>query len=71
MKNNISKLYDLIEFRRDHIKGVFVKVATHRTNVPKSIAYSEKKKIEFLRPTSLHTRFKIVKNGTYQYKNSF
>ncbi|MFO0419334.1 MAG: hypothetical protein ACK53T_08010 [Planctomycetota bacterium] len=71
MMNKNPTLYDLVEFRRDHIRGTFVKVATHKTNVSKAIAYSEKKKIEFLRPTTLYTRFKIVKNGSYQYKNNF
>lgn len=65
------KLYDLIEYRYDYIKKAFIKIATHKYNVSKAIAYSEKKKIEFLTPRSLYTRFKIVLNGTKQYSNQF
>lgn len=65
------KLKDLVEFQFNHALKRFVKVQTHKTNVPPAIAYAEKKKIEFLRPISLHTRFKVVNNGTYQYKNTF
>lgn len=64
-------LHDLVEFRFNHQRKIFVKHETHKTNVPKAICYAEKKKIEFLRPTSLHTRFRVVKNGQLQYSNTF
>jgi hypothetical protein len=70
-RQGYGRLYDLIEYRYDYEKKAFVKVATHKYNVPKAIAYSEKKKIEFLTPRSLYTRFKIVKNGVKQYSNQF
>jgi hypothetical protein len=66
-----TKLYDLIEYRFDYIKRSFVKVATHKYNVPRAIAESEKRKILFLTPRSLYTRFKIVLNGKKQYSNQF
>lgn len=65
------KLYDLVEFQFDHHKKVFVKKCTHKYNLPKAICYSEKKKIEFLTPVSLHTRFRVVPNGQLQYSNQF
>lgn len=68
---NTSKLYDLIEYRFDYIKKVFVKVQTHKYNVPMAIAKSEKAKIMFHTPRSLYTRFRIVRNGTLQYTNQF
>lgn len=67
----MSQLYDLVEFRRDHQRKVFVKVQTHKYNLPKQICYSEKEKIEFLSPRSRHTRFRVVKNGELQYSNQF
>lgn len=67
----MAKLKDLVEFRFDHQLKKFVKVATHKTNVPSAIAYSEKKKIEMLNPRSLITRFRVVDNGTFQYTNQF
>jgi len=71
MNTGTTSLYDLIEFRWDISLKSFVKVQTHKTNIPKAIAYSEKKKIEFLiRPNSLR-RFKVVKNGELQYSNKF
>lgn len=71
MSLNKNELKDLVEFWFNHKTKKFVKHQTHKTNVPAAIAYAEKKKIEFLRPTSLHTRFKVVNNGEYQYKNTF
>lgn len=68
---NQAKLFDLVEFRFDHERKKFLKTETHKTNLPKAICYAEKKKIEFLRPTSLHTRFRVVPNGAYQYSNEF
>lgn len=67
----MTKLVDLVEWRwsRDH--NAFVKVQTHKTNVPKAIAIAEKKKIEFLTPRSRMTRFTTHPNGTYQYINQF
>lgn len=65
------KLYDLVEFWFDHTTKRFVKKQTHKYNVPKALAYSEKRKIQILRPTSLYTRFKVVTNGTFQYTNQF
>jgi len=65
------QLYDLIEFRWNASLNSFVKVQTHKTNIPSSIVYAEKKKIEFLTPKSRTTIFKIVKNGQYQYRQKF
>lgn len=67
----MSKLYDLIEYRFDYERRAFIKVCTHKYNVPRAIAEVEKRKILFLTPKSLYTRFKIVLNGTKQYSNSF
>jgi len=65
------KLYDLVEFRFDYYKRVFVKVQTHITNQPRAICIGEKNKILFHSPRSLYTRFVIVPNGILQYNNSF
>lgn len=65
------QLHDLVEFWFDHQARTFIKHQTHMTNKPKAMCYAEKRKIEFLRPISLHTRFKVVKNGELQYSNLF
>ncbi len=68
-------LYDLIEYKFDTIKKLFVKVCTHKYNIPKSIAYGLKEQLIQQRKSakineSLY-RFKIVLNGTKQYSNLF
>jgi hypothetical protein len=63
------QLYDLIEFQFDHVRKCFVKKQTHKTNLPKAICYSEKKKL--VKTASLHTRFSVVKNGAKQYDLTF
>jgi len=65
----MNQLWDLIEYWFDHQNKCFVKKQTHKTNVPKSICYAEKKRLE--NHCSLHTRFKIVRNGETQYTNTF
>lgn len=67
----MTKLVDLVEWRWSRDYNAFVKVQTHKTNVPKAIAIAEKKKIEFLTPRSRLTRFTTDPNGTYQYVNQF
>jgi hypothetical protein len=67
----MNRLYDLIEYRFDYERRSFIKVCTHKYNVSRAIAEAEKRKILFLTPKSLYTRFKIVLNGTKQYSNSF
>ncbi len=70
-KTNNGKLYDLVEFRFDREKKQFVKVQTHKYNLPYAICKGEKGKIEFLTPRSRFTRFRIVKNGKLQYSLQF
>lgn len=64
-------LFDLIEYRRDFKRKQFVKVQTHKYNLPRAICESEKRKILFHTPKSRYTRFKIVENGAKQYSNQF
>lgn len=64
-------LCDLVEYRWDFFRRAFVKAATLVTNRPPAICYAEKKKVEFLRPTTRYTVFKVVKNGAKQYSNKF
>lgn len=69
-----DQMWDLYEFHFDRTKGekgLFVKYQAHVLNQPKAICYGQKKKIEFLTPRSRLTRFRVVKNGTLQYTNSF
>lgn len=66
------RLFDLIEGRWNPQINSFVKVATHKTNVPYAICASEKKKREPLGVSRAHSqRFIIVPNGALQYKNTF
>lgn len=69
-----QNLFDLVEFRWNMNKHCFVKTVTHKTNVPASIAYAEKKKIEGYRGIISYPapiRFKVVPNGELQYSNKF
>lgn len=65
----MNQLWDLVEFRWDHQSKCFIKKETHITNLPKAICYAEKKRLE--KNASLHTRFRVVKNGETQYTNTF
>lgn len=66
------KLFDLIEGRWNSQINAFVKVATHKTNVPYAICVAEKKKRETIGASRGHSqRFIIVPNGALQYKNTF
>lgn len=64
-----TKLKDLVEFRYDRIKKAFVKVATHLTNVPDSLAYGTKNRKEAA--ATMYTVFVVVDNGDLQYSNEF
>lgn len=71
-------LYDLVEFRWDFQKAVFVKYETHKTNIPRKMAYGLKEQLIQQRKSVLLKeefdklyRFVVCKNGTYQYINQF
>lgn len=64
-----TDLTDLVEFRFDNKIKKFVKNQTHLTNVPKALSYGMKKRLSIGK--SLHTRFRVVKNGELQYSNQF
>lgn len=67
----MPKLQDLIEFRYDHARKVFMKYQTHITNQPYAICAGKKQKIIANDRPSLYTRFVIANNGKYQYTNEF
>lgn len=68
-----GKLFDLVEGRWNRELNAFVKVATHKTNVPYAICKDEQKKREGngIATRAITTRFKIVPNGELQYSNTF
>lgn len=63
--------FDLIEFRYNPEKKMFVKYQTHLTNVSKSLAYGIKKTLDFAVAKNKHTRYRVVENGTLMYSNKF
>lgn len=68
------ELYDLVEGHWSPQLKAFRVVQTHKYNVPRAIAYSEKYKLESQkgivnRPNPI--RYKVVPNGTLQYNNTF
>lgn len=69
----VKKMFDLVEGRWSKELNAYVKVATHKTNVPFAICKDEQKKREgngvATRANSI--RFKIVPNGELQYSNTF
>jgi len=66
------KLFDLIEGRWNSQINSFVKIATHKTNVPYPICVAEKKKREPIGKSKAHSQiFIIVPNGALQHKNTF
>jgi|JI9StandDraft_1071089.scaffolds.fasta_scaffold00044_46 hypothetical protein len=67
----MDQLFDLVEFRFDHKRGLFVKHQTHCTNVPKNMAYGKKRTLEFSTGKNRSVRFKVVENGALQYSNTF
>ena len=74
----MTNLYDLVEFRWDSQRKVFVKYKTHNTNIPRKMAYGLKeqllqqlKSIIFKEHLDKLYRFVVCKNGTYQYVNQF
>jgi hypothetical protein len=70
----MNNLYDLIEYRYSPSIKKMVKYQTHKTNIPKTLAYGLKmqyvaqRKSQKLNPALY--RFKIVKNGSKQYSNN-
>ncbi len=63
------QLFDLVEFRFDHGRKLFVKQQTHSTNVPRALCYGQKKRLQV--GASRTTRFRVVKNGELQYSSQF